>query len=215
VRAQPETYELHFEDETHLETNPHLARVWHRVGAQATVPAAGSNRRLTVFGSVEAEGRGRIEVVGAGQDSAAFARYLAALDARHERTGRAVILALDNGPAHTSKASRAELAARADWLEVIWLAPYSPHLNPKEHEWRRLKRDQRGHLAPTPRRFVDGVLAGLDRLGGAERTIADEVPAWWLEGHRKPPAGRPPGRPKGAKDTRPRKRRCSNIPAPT
>ena len=37
--------------ETHAETNPYLWRVWHRTGRQPTVPAAGTNRRLTVFGS--------------------------------------------------------------------------------------------------------------------------------------------------------------------
>jgi hypothetical protein len=70
VAAHPDRYELHFEDETHLETNPYLGRVWHRVGQQPVLPAAGTNRRLTVFGSVEAEGRGRVEVLGARADSA-------------------------------------------------------------------------------------------------------------------------------------------------
>jgi len=215
VRLAPEQYELHYEDETHLETNPHLGRVWHRVGQQPTLPAAGTNRRLTVFGSVAAFGRGRVEVLQARQDSAGFARYLAALDARHAATGRDVILVLDNGPAHRSNVTQAALAARADWLEVIPLARYSPQLNPKEHEWRLLKRDHRGHLAPSPRAFVDAAVAGLQRLGGADCTIRDEVPQWWLDGHRTEPTGRPPGRPTGAKDTKPRTRRSASLPAPT
>jgi DDE superfamily endonuclease len=215
VAAAPERYELHYEDETHVDTNPHLSRVWHRVGQQPTLPAAGTNRRLTVFGSVEARGRGRVEVLQARQDSAGFARYLAALDARPVATGRDIILVLDNGTAHTSKASRRALADREAWLEVIPLARYSPHLNPKEREWRLLKRDHGGHLAPTLRTFVDEVAAGLQRLGGEESTIVDEVPQWWLEGHRKEPTGRPPGRPKGAKDARPRQRQAKNLPADT
>jgi hypothetical protein len=215
VAVDPERYELHYEDETHVETNPHLTRVWHRVGTQPSLPAAGTNRRLTVFGSVEARGRGRVEVLGVRQDSAGFARYLAALEARHAATGRDVILVLDNGPCHVSKATRAALAARTDWLEVIPLARYSPHLNPKEHEWRILKRDHRGHLAPTLRAFVDAVVAGLQGLGGEPGTIADEVPQWWLDGHRKEPTGRPPGRPTGAKDRKPRQRRAKNLPACT
>jgi transposase len=217
VAAGPDRYELHFEDETHVETNPSLTRVWHRRGVQPTVPAAGANRRLTVFGSVEAFGRGRVEVVGARQDSAGFARYLAALDARHAATGREVYLAPDNGPCHTSKASRAALAARAEWLHVIWLARYSPELDPKEREWRVLKRDHRGHLAPTLRAFVDRVLAGLRRLGGERLDIVDEGPDWFLAGHRKPPTGRPRGRPKGARDSHKRapyrKRKNVNLPA--
>jgi transposase len=215
VAAQPERYELHFEDETHLDTNPYLSRVWHRVGTQPTLPAVGTNRRLTVFGSVEAQGRGRIELLTVRQDSAGFVRYLAALDARHEATGRQVILVLDNGPCHVSKAARAALAERAAWLEVIPLARYSPHLNPKEHEWRRLKRDHRGHLARSLREFVDVAAAGLARLGGECGAIIDAVPQWWLDGHRKEPTGRPPGRPHGAKDRTPRIRRTASLPART
>jgi hypothetical protein len=215
VRTNPERYELHDEDETHLDTNPHLSRVWHRIGVQATVPAAGTNRRLTVFGSVEAQGRGRIELLTVRQDATGFARYLAALDARHDATGRTMILVLDNGPCHVCKATRTALAARADWREVIPLARYSPHLNPKEHEWRRLKRDHRGHLAPTLREFVDAVAAGLAGLGGERCEIIDAVPQWWLDGHRKEPTGRPPGCPHGAKDSRPRHRRAKNLPTHT
>lgn len=215
MAAAPDRYELHFEDETHVDTNPYLSRVWHRVGQQATVPAAGTNRRLTVFGSVEALGRGRIEVLQARQDSTGFARYVAALDARHVETGRDIILVLDNGPCHVSKRTQHALAARADWLEVIPLARYSPQLNPKEREWRLLKRDHGGHLAPTLRAFVDAVVAGLRGLGGTQNTIVDEVPQWWLDGHRKEPTGRPPGRPTGAKDRHPRKRRSTSLPAHT
>ena len=215
MRAHPERYELHYEDETHLDTNPYLSRVWHRVGEQPTVPVAGTNRRLTVFGSVEALGRGRIELLQGRQDSAGFARYLAALDARHQATGRQMILVLDNGPCHTSTATQRALATRAEWLEVIPLARYSPHLNPKEHEWRRLKRDHCSHLAGSLREFVDEVVAGLAGLGGEACAILDEVPQWWLDGHRKEPTGRPRGRPKGAKDARPRKRRVVNLPADT
>jgi hypothetical protein len=215
VAAHPEWYELHYEDETHLDTTPYLSRVWHRIGQQPTVPAAGTNRRLTVFGSVEARGRGRIELLTVQQDSAGFARYLAALDARHATTGRDIILVLDNGPCHVSKATRQALADRADWLEVIPLARYSPHLNPKEHEWRRLKRDHRAHLAGSLREFVDAAAAGLAGLGGEESTIVDAVPQWWLDGHRREPTGRPPGRPKGAKDRKPRARRVASLPACT
>lgn len=215
MAADPERYELHYEDETHVDTNPHLSRVWHRVGQQPTLPAAGTNRRLTIFGSVEALGRGRIEVLQARQDSAGFARYLAALDARHAATGRDIILVLDNGPCHVSTRTQNALAERADWLEVISLARYSPQLNPKEREWRLLKRDHCGHLAPTLRAFVDAVVAGLRGLDGTEPMIIDEVPQWWLDGHRKEPTGRPAGRPPGAKDRQPRQRRRTSFPAHT
>lgn len=122
MRADPARYELHFADETHLETNPYLGAVWHRRGCQPVRPAAGTNRRITVFGSVEALGRGWVAVLQARADSAGFARYLAALDARHAATGRQIALVLDNGSCHTSRSSQRALAERAAWLEVIRLA---------------------------------------------------------------------------------------------
>jgi hypothetical protein len=170
---------------------------------------------VTVFGSVAALGRSRIEVLQVRQDSTGFARYLAALDAQQAASGKHIILVLDNGPCHTSAATRRALAARSAWPEVLPLSRYSPHLNPKEHEWRRLKRDQRGHLAASLREFVDAAAAGLAGLGGAPCAIIDEVPQWWLDGHRREPTGRPPDRPTGAKDARPRKRRTTNLPAGT
>jgi transposase len=170
---------------------------------------------VTVFGSVEVFGRGRVEVVCAGQDSACFLLYLDALEARHRATRREVYLVLDNGPAHTSKVSTAALAQRAAWLHVIWLPRYSPEFNTKEREWRSLKRDARSHLARTLRAFVDELLAGLRQLGGERLDIVDHVPQWFIDGHRRPPTGRKPGRPTGAKDSRPRVRQNVNLPAPT
>jgi len=215
VATEPGKYELHYQDETPLETNPHLSRVWHRRGVQPTLPAVGTNRRLTTFGSVEACGRGRVEVLCAEQTSACFLFYPQALEQRQRETGRQIYLVLDNGPCHTSKASRTALAARAAWLHVIWLARYSPELNMKEREWRYLKRDARGHLARSVREFADGLLAGLRRLGGQRIEVVDRVPQWFLAGHRKEPTGRPVGRPKGAKDSSKRApRRKNEAPLP-
>jgi hypothetical protein len=88
----------------------------------------GANRRVTVFGSAEVLGRGRVEVVQARQDSAGVVRYLEAVDGRHAATGREVYLVLDNGSCHTSKISRSALAERAAWLHVVWLSRYRPQL---------------------------------------------------------------------------------------
>ena len=109
-------------DQTHLETNPSPGRVWHRVGQQPVLPAAGTNRRLTVFGSVETAGGASQGGPKSRADSAGFLRYLAALDARHGATKRQVILVLDNGSCHTSKVSKQALADPAAWLEVVPLS---------------------------------------------------------------------------------------------
>jgi transposase len=63
---------------------------------------------------------------------------------RPGRTSRPVVLVLGNGPIHTSKASRAALAARP-WITVEWLPRYTPELNDIERSWRDLKRHYLAH----------------------------------------------------------------------
>ena len=50
-----------------------------------------------------------------------------------------VVIVLDNGPVHVSKATAAALAARAHWLTVEWLPKYAPELNDIEVVWHDLK----------------------------------------------------------------------------
>jgi DDE superfamily endonuclease len=129
VAATPASAELHDEDETHVETNPYLQRLWHRRGTQPTLPAAGTNRRLACFGRVAANREGRVEVLCAQQDSAVFALYLQAMEARHTELGCEIFRVLDNGPCPTGKHSQAGLAARTDWSHALWLPKYCPRLN--------------------------------------------------------------------------------------
>ena len=63
---------------------------------------------------------------------------------RPGRVSRPVVLVLDNGPIHTSRASRRALAARP-WLTVEWLPKYAPELNDIERSWRDLKRHYLAH----------------------------------------------------------------------
>ncbi len=90
-------------------------------------------------------------------------------------------------------------------------------LSPEEREQvKELRRMHIGEHAERSWEFVDGILAGLARLGGARLDIVDRVAVWFMAGHRKEPTGRPPGRPKGAKDSRPRKPyQRKNLPADT
>ena len=58
----------------------------------------------------------------AAPDTAGFVRYLDLLEAHQQTVQREIYLVLDNGSAQTSKGSEQALAARQDWLHVIWLA---------------------------------------------------------------------------------------------
>jgi transposase len=84
--------------------------------------------------------------------SADFIALLVALDHLYgPKPGvptKPVVIVLDNGPVHVSKATAAALAARAHWLTVEWLPKYAPELNDIEVVWHDLKAFNLAHCAP-------------------------------------------------------------------
>lgn len=86
--------------------------------------------------------------------SSDFIAHLEQLDRQYGpkpgQPSQQVVLVEDNGPIHTSKMSRAALAARAHWLTVEWLPKYAPELNDIERVWHDLKAHHLAHQT-----FVD------------------------------------------------------------
>ena len=69
-----------------------------------------------------------------------------------------VVIVLDNGPIHTSKATLAALAAREHWLTVEWLPKYAPELNDIEVVWRDLKAHHLAHQTFTDAETLDAAI---------------------------------------------------------
>ena len=100
-----------------------------------------------MMGALDAATRELVVSTSPTKVSCDFVAFLRRLDWRYGpkpgSTRRPVVLVLDNGPVHTSKALRAALAERP-WIAVEWLPRYAPELNDIERSWRDLKRH---HLA--------------------------------------------------------------------
>ena len=129
-------------------THPYLAHCWAERGADLRIEAPGQARKRALLGVLDHASGELIVITSASKRSGDFADLLARVDRSHgPRPGRAsrpVVLVLDNGPIHTSKASTRALAARP-WLTVEWLPKYAPELNDIERSWRDLKRHYLAH----------------------------------------------------------------------
>ena len=116
-----------------------------------------------------------IVVTSPAKRSGDFLGLLARLDADYApRSGgesRPVVLVLDNGPAHTSKASRKALAARP-WLTVEWLPRYAPELNDIERSWRDLKRHYLAHRTFRDADELEAAIHHAVRALNRERRVA-------------------------------------------
>jgi transposase len=112
------------------------------------VEAPGRARRRALLGVLDHAERELIVNTSGTKRSGDFVDLLGRLDRAYGpkpgRLSRPVVLVLDNGPIHTSRASRRALAARS-WLTVEWLPKYAPELNDIERSWRDLKRHYLAH----------------------------------------------------------------------
>jgi hypothetical protein len=127
---------LLFADESEALTHPSLSRAWGRRGADLRIPAPGHAKKVAMMGALD-YATGRLSVTTSRtRRSSDFIALLAELGQLYgPKPGRAdkpVLLVLDNGPVHTSKATRGALDDRAHWLTVEWLPKYAPELTELE-----------------------------------------------------------------------------------
>jgi hypothetical protein len=168
LKAQAEAGDiaLLFGDESEALTHPYLAHAWAKRGADLRVPAPGQAAKVAMLGVLDWARRDLLVQTSRTKRSSDVIALLGECDRRWGpapgEVMRPVVLVLDNGPIHTSKATRAALAERAHWLTVEWLPRYAPELNDIEAVWRDLKRHHLAHQT----------FAGPDDL---DRAIHDAV----------------------------------------
>ena len=151
LKAQAEAGDiiLLFADESEALTHPYLAHVWAKRGADLRIPAPGQAAKVAMLGVLDWARRDLIVHTRRTKRSSDFIALLEEIDRRYgpklSLAIKPIVLVLDNGPIHTSKASRAALAERAHWLTVEWLPKSAPELNDIEALWRDLKRHHLAH----------------------------------------------------------------------
>ena len=147
---------LLYVDESEALTHPYLAHAWAEKSADLRVGAPCQARKVAMSGEPFGSTLGALDAVthellvhtSSTKVSADLIGLLELLEWRYSPkpgcTRRPVVLVLDNGPVHTSRASTAALAARP-WNAVEWLPAYAPELSRIERTWRDLKRHHLTH----------------------------------------------------------------------
>lgn len=126
-----------FADEADLDLNPRIEPAWFPKGEQKSVPAAGQNRRRTIFGAVNYATKKVVHLVRKRRRTGDFIGFLFAIAATYP--DGFVKIVIDNCKIHDTKAVRTWLALNPRF-EFIFLPTYSPNLNIIEAFWRWLKR---------------------------------------------------------------------------
>jgi transposase len=87
-----------------------------------------------------------------------MATMITKLAARARRTGRLILVVLDNAQLHRSTQAKAAWARHGAWVRPFWLPAYCPDLNDIERIWKREKEHYfANNLAPTFKAFESKV----------------------------------------------------------
>ncbi|MFX1399602.1 MAG: IS630 family transposase [Promethearchaeota archaeon] len=128
-----------FQDECSVRFFPTITRMWSLKGKQPKVRTHGGRKRQHLIGAVDPLS-GRMHVaLSDGLKTEQFQHFLEGVLARY-RTAKKVVIVVDNARVHHAKALKPFLKAHHDRIELLYLPPYSPELNPIEHFWKFMRK---------------------------------------------------------------------------
>lgn len=125
-----------FADETDVHLLPTLRAMWAKVGKQVRILTPGSNQKRSIFGGLNVRTGELIHYISQRKRAVDFIAFLEKLVVAYPKGKLYVVL--DNCSIHRAKAVQ-EWVPKHPHVEFVFLPLYSPHLNPIEKVWWRLK----------------------------------------------------------------------------
>jgi transposase len=127
---------IFFLDEAGFQSDPPLGRTYGLKGHTPVVPSSGQRQSINVISAVTASGAFWAATYTGKLNAESFVVFL-----KNFMTGRRskVLLVVDGHPAHKAHLVKAYIAALAGRLELHFLPPYAPDLNPDEFVWNHMK----------------------------------------------------------------------------
>ena len=148
------------EDEAAVQRSQNPAYGWRPTGGREQVRTSFSRESVRIFGAMSQDEL-RIKIVES-TNSEAFREFLEEI--RRDRPR--LFMVLDNASYHKSKAVREYVESAGGDVELEFLPPYTPQLNPVETVWRDLKKRLAGRFFRSLDELKAAITAILEREMG-------------------------------------------------
>jgi transposase len=144
MRRADENEIILFADSAEVSLMPTITRCWTRVGQQRVIltPGVHAKKRWN-WGAVDVRTGQTVHILHERRNNIGFRRLLAVISRTFDlgaHPQRHVHLFVDNDRAHDAKAVRLLLGRHKGRIQLEWLPPYSPELNPQEDIWQHMRR---------------------------------------------------------------------------
>jgi transposase len=135
-RAKQRGAKIYFLDEAGFHSDPVLGRTYGLKGHTPVVSTSGQRQSINAISAINAKGAFWYNVYSGKLNAGRFVEFLQDLmKGRRER----VILVVDGHPSHKAKKVAAYVKSLCGKLELHFLPPYAPDLNPDEFVWSHAK----------------------------------------------------------------------------
>ncbi|MER5733355.1 IS630 family transposase [Streptomyces sp. NPDC002138] len=129
TKAKAEGGEILFADQVGIRSDQVTGRTWGEKGRTPIVRRTGNRFSVNAMSAISTKGRMHFMVFPGTFDAAVMCRFLDRLVGHFSHK---IHLVVDGHSAHRSKTVRTWLAAHSEEIELHFLPPYSPELNPDE-----------------------------------------------------------------------------------
>jgi transposase len=130
TRAKEEKAEIHWGDETAIQTGANRVRGFAPRGEKPVVNVVVKKSHVSMISAITNEGKVRFMMYQNAMNTDLLIKFMTRLI---KDTGRKVFLILDNLPVHHGKNVKKWLEEHKEQIEVFYLPSYSPELNPDEY----------------------------------------------------------------------------------
>jgi transposase len=160
---------IYFADEAGIRSDDHAGTTWAPVGQTPVVATTGARHQVNLISAVTPGGVLRFATINGKLDASKFIDFCRRLLGD---TAGPVFLIIDRHPVHRSRAVNEFAASTKGRLQLFFLPPYSPELNPDEWVWKNVKHDRVGRAGIDSQEDLKGkALAALRRLQKLPRIV--------------------------------------------
>lgn len=144
ARAKQRRATIWFGDEAGVRSDAHAGKTWGKRGQTPVVSSTGARFGLNLISAVNRQGGFRFMCVDGRVNAGVFIEFLKRL---LHNSPKPIFLIVDGHPAHKAKKVQEFVASVSPRLELYYLPPYAPELNPDELVWNDLKNNCIGRQA--------------------------------------------------------------------
>jgi transposase len=134
---------IFFCDESGIRTDYHSGTTWAPVGQTPIVRGTGNRKSINMISAISPRGELHFSFLSGNLNSELFIDYLKKL--MHD-IPESIFLIIDGYPSHKSKETLEFVKSTEGRLNLFFLPPYSPELNPDEWVWKSIKHDWVGKV---------------------------------------------------------------------